>query len=316
MTVMNKNHLKSHRLTACLTLVFVVCTIFLSGCSLAKKDASVSAAADRFCGVFVTIGDMPADESPVEWKNGALSQPETKIEGTYDKNKALNSTDNPLSFGNLSGYGIVAMQEKFPGEDHWTNSVYADEEFSENHFSVAVNDQGEDHSISSVLYSPLNVDVIMQLNPIYQRSDGSFYLILRETDRISSSPQQEGESMSCSISETNTLRSGKEVAESQKISVTVAVQSVKPTVSASLLEYSQDNRLLQKTALPLSDQTITLSSATAFIVVEETSDDGSIHKRSVYNWSDAKESDDQLRHTLYPASNGTILHPTVLTFVK
>jgi len=193
----------------------------LSGCSLALAEALPGPGQDRLAGIFVTTDYILLGEPEIQVNNqGEITIKETteKIYGTL--NKENDSTQPPIVFPGLEGYGIYSLTAPEDETHEATGARYMTTDFHFANVHYYVLDQED--SVEADLYITADSHVAYYFNPVYQQEDGQFYL-LPGSGISSDSP--EGMHFSHSIAESfSQTENGDETVTGYRFAVTIIAE--------------------------------------------------------------------------------------------
>lgn len=260
---------KNYRTALC--VLYAASASLLGGCGL--MDGSFSLALeeapcqeDRLAGFFITDQYITSGMPKLTLNSrGEL----TAIEQDARKYGTLNTDSGrpPVTFDGLEGCGIYNLQ--LPGEES-SNSVFADDAFTDMHFTVT----DQENNAEASLYVSSDRPGKYFFNPVYQQADGQIYLL--PGSGISSDSFAEGCQYSQSISQSRSSGpTGRE--ETWSFSFTVNVISAEPMETPKLLfldslhqvvgtlSEEQLDAIFQKDSSPLQ-----LPPGTAYLILEQT----------------------------------------------
>lgn len=311
-----------------IVLLFV---LGLSGCQLAKEGSY--AKEDTLCGILITTqeqedaywkahqAELEEPESitlterelkalqrggPVDLL-GAWDSPGKKVEGTQME-------EHDYVFEGLEGASLLAgfLKKDPEGDYRYFTSTGAFENLNVNSTET---DAGEGNSIEGTIFIEQTADVIINMNLVYQRPDGSFYALLDSTAGYwNSGETSPGAVFSKSFKEefSKTLN-GKTVRTEQEF--TVHVEVGQETKSVCVKEWSGEDKFLGETAVKKGQEHVKLKEDTAYMVVEETKEDGLV-ERSIYTWDEDAARDALLYHTVRYSNTYGLLEPDTFYFEK
>ena len=308
--------------------------LLLSGCQLAREETG-SRGADKLCGVLITTQNQvdawrasqkagPEDSAEsVELTQGQMKQllngeteiflDSREISGGWQV-EGIPGEDGEYVFQGLEGASLMAglyQEDENGGYTYYTaNGVFQDL-----HYNSHTSDQGETSSSEGTIYMGEKADVTLYMNPVYQRQDGSIYVLLDSTAGYWNSGQTSpGVVYSKSIKEENTQTVvGNTQTEAREFTVHFAVgQEVR---AARIKEWSREDTLLGETEVFRGLEKLRLREDTAYVVVEEEREDGTV-KRSIYTWEPEKAENGELTHTFYYQNEEGLLEGEVVCFEK
>lgn len=320
---------RKSRSAACFLLLLV---LGLSGCQLAKEDAREKK--DELCGVLVTTQEQ--EDAYWESHQGEIREPQEEITLTEREFKVLQRGGNlellgqqealgrkvegvrlknrDIVFEGLEGASLIAgfLEKDKAGDYRSFTSTGAFENVKAN---SNVTDEGEENSLEGTVSIDQEADVILNMNLVYQRPDGSFYALLDSTAGYWNSGQNSpggvfSKSFKEEISQTV---NGKSERMGQEF--TVHVEVGKETAGVCVKEWNEEDELLKETAVQRGQEHFKLKEDTAYMVVEEAWEDGSV-KRSIYTWDETAARERLLSHTVRYSNAYGLLIPETFSFEK
>ena len=290
----------------CLLLAAVLTA--LAGCSLARPERE-TAAEDRWIGFYVvynppgtydTFSSNPhltemGTTSLDTGKYGALTIPQKVLLGVEDPDTG------DLTFPGLTGYSLFIRHKQ---EDYGpVTQVVSNMSPGEEGTTINSSDQGTAETASGVIWWGPPLDAPADWDPyesaagiwhayrVYETPEGQVYL------DGSGNSYSGGGNMGFSEDAAYTYtENGESLTDS--VSVSVSVKYTSRLTALRVVEFGDDNTVVNTTEVPLTEELPALSPAvdTAFLIVEEESGEG-------------------VKRTLYPASDwaeGATYHEVVL----
>ncbi len=304
-----------------LLFLALACTLALTGCRLAREEEPMTQGRDRLCGVLVITQEQkdaylqnhstegrersePGEQTEDIWLDGEdvcylEAQPEQ--EGAY---RFPGMEDAPVM--------MILEQEDEEGDYCYFTSDGAIQDISCNSSST---DAGENSHMEGTVYLEQGRQVILYVNQVYQRPDGSVYVILNGSPGFQNRGQVSlGEVFSQSYKEEyNQNFQGKEEATGIEFTVHIAVGE--RTLEAVIKEWSKEDVLLRKTPLARGQEEFFLLQDTAYVTVEEETENGLL-KRSIYTWEDREGEEKDLSHAVSYGSTFGLLEMETISFLK
>ncbi|WP_276949104.1 hypothetical protein [Acetatifactor muris] len=231
-------------------LFCLTAALLLSSCSLALDEAPARPGQDRLAGIFVTSEYIRQGTPEIKMNSrGEITIEETteKIYGTL--NKDAGSTQPPITFPGLEGYGLYRLE--FPEMDFTGTGVTdyssgndivgyytCDDFFTDLYFFSTDEEEGAEGSI----YISPDVGFVYYFNPVYQQADGQIYLL--PGTGLSTTSFTDGQKQSHDTSQSITRnRAGKEETKSYRFKVSIVAAD--PPAETELFFMSEDHQLLQ-----------------------------------------------------------------------
>ena len=290
----------------CLLLAAVLTA--LTGCSLAQPEQE-AAQEDRWIGLYVVYSppgaynNFSSNPNLVEMgttsldtgKYGALTIPQKVLLGEEDPDTG------DLTFPGLTGYSLFIRHKQ---EDYGpVTQVVSDMSPGEEGTTINSSDRGTAETASGVIWWGPPLDAPADWDPyesaagiwhayrVYETADGQVYL------DGSGNSYSGGGNMGFSEDAAYTYtENGESLTDS--VSVSVSVKYTPRLTALRVVEFGDDNTVVNTTEVPLTEELPALvpTADTAFLIVEEESGEG-------------------VKRTLYPASDwaeGAVYHEVVL----
>lgn len=274
-------------LPACTAVSVLFLGCLLAGCSLARTDKPENTGTDRLCGVWVVsdtsicysnpegFEDEGANYIGVEGLTDAASDRESDSNGASDSNKESSSSTTASAEEPNITCGNIFLTKYVQNTDDDANSTL---------------------SVTGALYLSSDKVCDEYMIPIYQRPDGTHY---RGTFLANTWYADNRNPTPLSFASTETISTSEGVSRSNKIEITIAYEVRDACTDARIIEMDKDNLVIRTTALDLDHPAITVSSeyeittlaATTFVIVEESSGEGTSAKiyRTIYCRSEESE---------------------------
>jgi hypothetical protein len=234
---------------------------------------------DKLCGILITHGSREDYmETKIEGKelskkdfsidkNGNLQLKEdvnslftTKVEGRLVEEKTVN-------FPGIKGYfmGIIPLVKN--GET--TKGALADDEIHNVSLSINVTDQGVENNCEGVLRVLVKEEEIFNANPVYQRADGSFYVMLGENPGVAVTGDTVGSNYAMLIDNTNTSTQDN-TTQTNKDTFKINIMVVDQVQNVYIKEMNDKDELINTTEFKKDDdKEFSINSDTAYIIVDE-----------------------------------------------
>ena len=291
-------------------LLVLLLVLSMTGCQLAKPEAESTN--DRLVGILATreyldLFDMEAYLND----NLKLTGGDIVIDGdTRDYQGRIyatfkGSTEDELQFSDLKGIHFVAARMNDNGE--YYNRVYSNEgllnaktAYNYTDFEDSVSLEGEIWMVQT--YGDLKV----YLNPVYQDSDGHFYVTAGQG--FHSSGDSVGGVYTQTLEESHTVTEGKKTTVlSNSIKISVGIKP-KPT-EYRLLQMRDDNTIADLAIYAPGEmpEEITVLEDTAYLLLET-------HQKNSNTIRDIFNPDADHISTLYAGEDGYLLED--LTFIN
>ena len=263
----------------------VAICLLSGGCSLTEGNfrlalPEVAAGGDRLSVIFIT--DKPIEPGTPEIilnSRGELTarEQDPRIYATLNEG----SSQTPVSFGGLEGYGIYSLQFQ-SGSSEPYNTVFADDIFTDLHFTVS----GDENTSEASLYVSTVHPFTCYFHPVYQQPDGQVYLL---PGSGISSESFEGVRYSQSISESQTVNSqGQEETEGSCFTVTVIAAA--PVEETEVFLMDKENQVIgslseqQLEALfRKEDSSLQLPDHVAYVILQQTKAETQTLCRSLFD---------------------------------
>lgn len=268
-------------------LFCLIAALLPSGCSLALDEAPIRTGQDRLAGVFVTSEYIRQGTPEIEMNSqGEITIKETtkKIYGTL--NKDTGSTQPPITFPGLEGYGLYRLE--FPemdfmgtGVTDYSSSISemvsyytGDDFFTDLHFSST----DEEESAEGSLYVSTDTSFNYFFNPVYQQEDGQVYLL--PGTGISTAYFVDGQKYAHDTSQSITRNTdGKEESKSYRFKVSIVAAD--PPAETELFFMSEDHKLLRSlttaqlnTFAEKENPQLELSPDVSYLILQQKTKDG------------------------------------------
>ena len=291
----------------CLLLAAVLTA--LAGCSLARPERE-TAAEDRWIGFYVVYNPPgtydPFSSNPHLTEMGTTSLDTGKYGALTIPQKVLLGVEDPdtgdLTFPGLTGYSLFIRHKQ---EDYGpVTQVVSDMSPGEEGTTINSSDRGTAETASGVIWWGPPLDAPADWDPyesaagiwhayrVYETADGQTVYLDGSGNSYSG-----GGNMGFSEDAAYTYtENGESLTDS--VSVSVSVKYTPRLTALRVVEFGDDNTVVNTTEVPLTEELPALSPAvdTAFLIVEEESGEG-------------------VKRTLYPASDwaeGAVYHEVVL----
>ena len=204
------------------------------------------------------------------------------ITGTEGEDSSSGGTFR-VSFPGMEGYEFIlrTVTESDPdpitGEEVSVTDYIGSPDFTDIQYAVRTDEDEEENAVSARLMVPADFDRVFYLYPVYEREDGTYYLLL-EPARVSSSGGLGSATLSQSFSETLSLsESGKE--SRSIVSISISITGTEGVETLYLKSFSADDRLLSTEEIsPASHLDYPISRDTAYVIAEEHLSDGRIRR--------------------------------------
>ena len=291
-----------------LCLLLAVVLTALTGCSLAQPERE-TAAEDRWIGFYVVYNPPGTydtfSSNPHLTEMGATSLDTGDYGALTIPREVLLGVEDPdtgdITFPGLTGYSLFIRHRQ---EDYGpVSQVVSDMSPGEEGTTINSSDRGTAETASGVIWwgPPLDAAAdwdsredagIWHAYNVYETADGQVYL-----DGSGNSYGGGGSGMGFSSDATYTYtENGESLTDS--VSVSVSVKYTPRLTALRVVEFGDDNTVVNTTEVPLTEELPALvpTADTAFLIVEEESGEG-------------------VKRTLYPASDwaeGATYHEVVL----
>ena len=255
-------------------MMILTLTISLtSGCQLAVSPSG--SGSGTLCGALVSWQDVNSPDDMGKILNGTIT-------GTEGEDSSSGGTFR-VSFPGMEGYEFILRTVTEPepdpitGEEVSVTDYIGSPDFTDIQYAVRTDDHEEENAVSARLMVPADFDRIFYLYPVYEREDGTYYLLL-EPARVSSSGGLGSATLSQSFSETLSLsESGKE--SRSIVSISISITGTEGVETLYLKAFSADDRLLSTEEIsPGSHPDYPISRDTAYVIAEEHLSDGRIRR--------------------------------------
>lgn len=249
-------------------LAILLALCLLTGCQLATEEKKESELNDTLVGVFITFEYLGGELDLQQWFE---DHPEALQEGGEIRLDAAESMEYaeriPVLLGEdewlVPGYEGISMAEYWNGE-YWTG--FSTEGVCEVRSHI---DSGETEKAveeEGTVYVPMNAEVMLCANPVYQTSEGAFYTI--PAMGLQGSVSSGG--MSQSVSEEKTWTQEGESC-SFSATFTTAVKGVALAKKVVVVQMTADNEELARSEYVPGQmpESFTPEAETAYLIVEE-----------------------------------------------
>ena len=251
-------------------------SLLISGCQLAVSPSGSGSGV--LCGALVSWQDI----SSLDGQTSLSQNTEKILEGAIAQTGEKNSQGNAVTrvfFPGIDGFEFILQTvtepEPITGEDIAVTENIGSPDFTDIQYTVRTDEQEEETSVSARLMVPADFDRIFYLYPIYEREDGTYYLI-PEPAAVSASEGLGDATLSQSFSETLTV-SEPEKENRSIVSISVSITGTEGADTLYLKEFSSDDRLLAaKEISPASYLDYPVSPETAYVIAERHLADGKI----------------------------------------
>lgn len=319
----NREYNRNGTYRLCCLLSLMLCVLPLTGCQLAREEAATSRHEDRLCGVLITTQEQTdaywqshrgetADRTEaivqMELGNELPGWPEGYcIEAQPDR-------DGEYNFPELEGAPMMMiLKQQDEAGDYWRFT--SDGAMQDIHCNSSATDRGESNHIEGTVYLEQGQQVILYANQVYQRPDGSVYVLLNSSKGFQNIGENSlGEVFSQSFKEEFTREmAGKKEFMGTELTVHVAVGE--ETLGTVIKEWGSEDTLLRETPVARGQEEFYLLEETAYVTIEEEKKGGGL-KRSIYTW-DAKEAENKdLSHPISYGNTSGLLETEYVTFLK
>ncbi len=301
-------------------LLSLLLLLSMTGCQLARTD--MEAAKDRLVGVLMTTeyldlfdmesylndhlniigGDIviDGDTSAYQGRIYASFVPKT----LYGENGET-IEDEDLLFSDLKGIHFVTARMKDEGE--YYNRVYSSEGLLNARTTYHYTDFEDSVTLEGEIWMVQNSgDIMIYLNPVYQDSEGRFYVT--PGHGFHSSGDVDGGVYSQTLEETHTVTEGKRITTLSN-SITISVGIKPEPIEYRLLQMQEDNSIAESAVYAPGDmpEELTVLKDTAYLLLET-------HQRNSETIREIFNPDTDHISTLYAGENGYLLED--LTFIN
>lgn len=220
----------------------------LSGCRLAVEAEELPEGRDRLIGVFVTPEHLDLFNAEAYFNDHVdeiLKGKEINADASNYQNRLYAEyADGELRAGDVEGWFYCALTRSDENGDYI--AVEGSEVFSDGYAHIFSGEE-ERLELACTLYVSSEADfVAAYINPVYQDSDGSIYVV--SGSGISSNGLVDGGSMTQTVEENETLTaSGERSEKNTRIEVTVAGKD--PTETITVYEMSADDSILRRSSI-------------------------------------------------------------------
>lgn len=288
--------MKSKKIMHLIVVIMVISfsAVILTGCQLAKETGSMNANGERLCGVFVTF-----DSEASKWKEQNIENVEFNInkkgEVVFKDGNGFSSTNSkiegvvskdggPITFDGIKGYYMGEVQiEDEKGQKNSTS--LAEQGFHDVKFAFNIMDEQEESNSEGTLSVGPDFRDIININPVYQREDGTYYTMIGQGMGFMISGESSGQIYSQTLdnSMTQTIN-GKTSLQKTSYKVNVAVADEAEQIF--IKEMNQNDELIKTTEYLRDDlDKFIVDSKTKYVIVEELMNnvlEGNYVKRSIY----------------------------------
>ena len=310
-----------------LILPFVIlCTLFFTGCQLAKPTNSDIYSSDRLCGVLITIGNNNSLErqelsdeditvnrkGKVELQDSALATAgEARVEGKAAKD------GHTVVFDGIPGYYMGLLTEKgTTGED--CNVLMCDSSLNNLNVGVNITDEVKEQTCEATLYVNTGFSEAFYLNPVYLTSDGTYYTLLGHATGTSFSDSPSGSICSQTI-KSNVTQTTDTSSKSEQSIYKVNVKSVDVVKKVVIKEMNHGDELIRSSEyLPDSPENYIVLKDTAYVIVEETlvnNQNAEYIKRSAYTPLPKSSDETGNQHLCNFSGENNVIHPKSINFM-
>lgn len=311
---------KHKKIRLCLAILILVSfyIIIVSDYRLANGEKITKA--DKLCGIFITYG-LRDDYIKTNLEGHVLNKKDFKVDKKGNlvvKEEDLNSLfttkfegrlvdEKTLIFQDIKGYflGIIPLEK----DGEIMKGALADDEIREVSLSINVTDQGEENSCEGVLRVLIEKDETFNANPVYQREDGSFYVILGANPGVTVTGENVGSSCSILIDNTNSSTQGYTTHKNKdtfKINILVVDQVQKVYIK----EMNDKDELIKMTEFKKGDdKEFIIYSDTAYVIVDEVfvdKDNIQYRQRSTYSFNSEDRDPLQTHLCNFPGEDNVI----------
>ena len=246
-----------------LAIVLAVC--LLAGCQLAREEKHEDQLQDKLVGVFVTFEHLDLAFDIEGWLNdnpGALKDGEVTLEPgegmAYQEKLPVTLTDDGWQ---VPGYEGISIGRYWNGE-YWTG--FSTEGICEMNSNIAAGDDGDDIKVEGTVYFPADSEVMLCTNPVYQTTEGEFYVVQGNSFHST----VEMGSMSQSVRDEKTwTEDGTAYTFCAEFKTTV--QGVALAEKVVLVRMDADHRELDRTEYDPWDLPESIEADCAYLIVEE-----------------------------------------------
>ena len=292
------------RLILILQVVTLLISILtLTGCQLAQEASNDLMNEDQLCGLFVTIGDtvFPREElNPKDFKINfdAKGNVDAQILGPMESVKVegkLSDDGSTITFGDMDGYFMGLLIDTVDGEGYTINM--ADEGFDDLKSSVNATDEGTSHTYEATLTMVAGNREIYHVNPVYQRSDGTFYVT--EGNSISFDQSIAGNMGSISLSTKSEETMG-ERSNKKEATYIVKFAFADPVVEVLVKEMNEKDEMIKVTQYhPEDPEKFLVDRETKYVIVEEkllSNTEEEYTNRSIYSLDKDRNQHETIFH--------------------
>lgn len=262
--------------------------LILTGCGVGNGKFSlalpeVPADVDRLAGFFITTAPIEPEPPEITLNSrGELvaKQQDTRIYGVLktdpsgqpvnDDTPQEDTFKTPVTFGGLEGYGLYSLQLSDENSPESCSTVFADDIFTDLHFTVS----GEEDITEASLYVNADSPCTCYFHPVYQQPDGQVYLLLPSSG-ITSSGLSQGIRYSRSMSQSQSSGpTGQE--ESEGTCFTVTVISEAPAENTEALLMDSRNQVIETLpqrkleTLFRQGESLELPDRAAYVILQQT----------------------------------------------
>ena len=242
----------------------ILAVLMLAGCQLASEEKREDTTQDRLVGVFVTMDHMELDFDIEGWldDNGMSGDEEIDMaEGlAYQEKLPVTIGDNGWV---VPGHEGLSIGRYWNGE-YWTG--FSGDGICELNSNIAAGDDGDTIEVEGTVCFPMDSEVVLCANPVFQTPDGEFYVVQGNSFQ---SNLQTG-SMSQSIQDEKTWTENG-VSRTFCAEFTTTVQGVELAERVVLVWMDADYRELSRQEYAVEDlpESVTPAEGAVYLIVEE-----------------------------------------------
>lgn len=248
-----------------------VCFFGLTACQLAREGAAIEEGyqGDRLVGVLVTTEYLN-----IPWESDGRIYAVLKDRTLTEEGTGKETTIQEFVFEDVEGFPyFVAYKPLTGGEENVFESQYTNsqshETISDSHMGLHYSDEEEKITLEGTIYfAPKSLDMIVQLNPIYQQPDGRLY-VTSGSSMGNSGSEGEGMGMTSTLDETTAMT---ENGKTKKFTtnIKISISSMFPPEKIVLLQMDKGSSILSRQEFAPGDVPSELvpEEDTAYIIVE------------------------------------------------
>ena len=245
----------------------ILAVLMLAGCQLASEEKREDTTQDRLAGVFITFERLDLDFDIEGWlnDNGLSGDEEIDMaEGlAYQEKLPVTIGDNGWV---VPGHEGLSVGRYWNGE-YWTG--FSSEGICELNSNIAAGDEGDTIEVEGTVCFPMDSEVMLCANPVYQTPEGEFYVVQGNSfqSHLSTGP------MSQSIRDEKTWTENG-VSRTFCAEFTTTVQGVELAERVVLVWMDADYRELsrQEYAVEELPESVTSAEGAVYLIVEEHAD--------------------------------------------